>query len=693
MRNRLAVLGATVFAGFLAASYIASPVICFILFAAAGAAALVSRKRKALLLALAGLSAAFLIYGIYTLVYIRPVQALSGQTREVTAKVAEVSVTGNDKVLVTVNGDAGGVPVKFSFFYPDIGMETGDSLKASVKFSEPTAIAAYSENLNYSDGVFMKAAVCELYITEKGSGFSAVNAIRDYSRYLRDITAEELPGEEGALILAMCFGDKSRLDADLSACITNSGLSHMTAVSGMHISLVVTVFVSLLGSLGADKRRYADFAAALVISAALSVFFGMTPSVCRSCIMLIIYHSSKLFLRRNSSANALGLASLVLLLTEPCACRDAGLILSFCATIGAGTVSGAVMRFTENRPTVGKSRPKRHLLPEWLRHVLLKTFVVCVCAAVCTVPASAVIFGRLSLMSVPASLVMAPLFFCVMMFAVTAACTGGLLAPVMLLPAGLLAKLMIVVIRLFGSFRFASIRLDGGWVMPFIAVTALFLAAVFLISAKSRRRRLIAVCAVSTVVCVFAGAVTLQRFSDKDMTRIRIYSDGREQVTAVENGTGISAFSTGVNKKLSSAAYRMLRENGAEGFELLAVLERKKRRSMYSNTFETMTAREKHFLDGGMYLYDIGGNYSVLVSDRAVCMEINGVNIVLTDSKNAENYPGNDIAVYSGSSAVKDTGCGITVSCGKRAGTETYNAYYNKTEILIDKAGRISVRS
>ncbi len=681
MHHKTAILGALIFSGFFISSYIGSfaALVCFgVLGACAIAIYLINRKRAAVFV-LTGLAAAFLIYGTYSAVFIEPALRLCGTTRTMTAKVLSVGIPDNDTVSVTAEGYADGTPLKISFYCPDIGVRAGDTIELDVKLTEPLKTANYSGDYNYSRGIFVRAYQENVTVTAEASGLNLTALLAEYSEYLRDAVRTELPGEEGALILAMCFGDKSLLGAELSDAVARSGLSHMTAVSGMHISLIVTAIISLLDTAGMKKRRIAKFTAVVLLSAVFMVFFSMTASVRRSGIMLVIYYGSLLFRRKPSPADSLGAAVMLILLAEPCACRDAGLMLSVCGTLGAVLAAPKLSSFVRARVAL----PFKTDLP-----------FVCICSSYCTLPLSALIFGRISLVSVISSLAVYPMFLCTMILVLAAAFTGGLLTPALMLPAGALVKAMIAVIRFFAGMRFACIPVSGDWLVPFLILSVIFITSVVLLSFLSRRKTRAPAVSAVLCACTIAGLLTAQRVADSGVTRVRVWSDGKNGLVTVANDTGVSAFATDINRKLSSAVYEMLTDSGAVRYDLLCVLTEKKHSAVYSEAFESVSALARRYLDNSENIYDVGGNYTVEVYEDAVLADINGVKLLITDAACAPTYGGCDIAIYSRYKKAADVNInGITVLCDKRYADSPYNAYFRDIEIRIDREGNVLVKT
>lgn len=678
--NRLAVAGAVFFSAFMISSYLGSTAafigaLCFAVSAVV--LRLLSRKTAAFVCALA--FASFTMYGIYSAVFIEPVSRLFGNTYDTQAKIISVSSPENDSVSVTAKCEADGIPLNISFYYTDIGMKAGDTANITVKLSEPVISASYSSDYNYSHGVFARSYVSGADITSRGD--SLLSVIPQYSAYLRENVRRYITGDECGLMLAMCFGDRSRLSADMSDAVLRSGLSHMTAVSGLHISVIVVTIVSFIGGFSKKNKHILCFVSAVVLSAVFVIFFDAKPSVCRSAVMLIIHYGSFLFRRGRSTINALGAAVLLILLIEPYACRDAGLMLSVCGTFGAGVLAPRLCE---------RLKLRFGALPH-----TAETAVVCFCASLCTVPLSSLLFGGMSLVSVFSSVIIAPFFTAVMAAAIITAATGGAAAGLMIPAAGVILRASAEIIRFMGGGRYSYIAADESVMLPFITVSAVFVTVAVILSRRVRKAHRLQAASVVICVCVLAGALTAHKLSRSGITEISVYSDGRDFLVSVSDEAGISAFASDINRHLSSAAYDTLASHGRQSLSLLCIITEKKRSEVYSEAFSSISAAEKHFPDNTENIYDISGRYRAEVYEDAVCLDINGVSVLLTDAASAPVYGGHDIALYSGyKKSVNYAINGITVLCDKRCAEPdgAVNAYFDKTVILIDKDGKCQLK-
>lgn len=88
--------------------------------------------------------AALLAFGIYSVFFIEPTKSLSGSTSHIIGVVTERTDPSNDTVRLTVSGKADGLPVKFTLYAADSGVEVGDRIAFDAAFSELGNTADFS---------------------------------------------------------------------------------------------------------------------------------------------------------------------------------------------------------------------------------------------------------------------------------------------------------------------------------------------------------------------------------------------------------------------------------------------------------------------------------------------------------------------------------------------------------------------
>lgn len=623
-------------------------------------------KRREPLLIIGSLAAAALAFGIYRVSVIEPQRALIGSSALVVGTVRDCTFPDHDTVLLTVEGEAEGVSVRFSLYTPDFGAKAGDTITFRAVFSDFRESADFSESdFSFSKGIFLKArAADEPKILSKG-GFSLLRLPSEFSAFLRERVSGVVRGDAGGLIRAMFFGDRSGLSPSLSVSLKRAGLSHMTAVSGMHLSLMIHTAAILIGLL--PKRRvFLRFGLTAGLIAALMLFFGLSASVLRSGGMLLLYYGAEPLRRKSSVTHTLGAAVLAIALISPCACRDLGLWLSLLGTLGTGAAAPAVSRRLIRKERFRK--PKEALISS-------------VCAVVCTLPVSALCFGGISLLSPISTLLVYPLFSVILLLMLPLLLTGGLLAEAVLLPAGLAARGMAEIIGFLGGLWFGYAELDGAFYPPLIVFTALGGTVLYVLT--RRFRHLTGFFLLS--LCVLMTASVSETLTNWNSIRLSIYSDGSDALVLAESKTGVSAFAASDSARISRA---LLEAAAGKNAVLICVTEGEE------NNLRELEALDPillHTPESPDRAYDVSGEYTVTVMDGVLTVEVRGITLALLS---ADDRSDADLAVVSGYRKNRDpSGALMEIFCDKRyLPDSSVSAYYESIELVIREDGSVLFR-
>lgn len=157
---------------------------------------------------------------------------------------------------------------------------------------------------------------------------------------MRALYEQTLAGAEAGILCAMTLGDKTLLQDGQRQLYQNCGLSHIMAISGLHVAVVGMACYGLLKKIGPGIRFTG------VVSAFLLVCYGqmtgMGNSARRAVLMFCLMLSADIVGRSYDTLNALGAAAFVLLVQNPYLPWDAGFELSFTAVAGIVCMGKAV---------------------------------------------------------------------------------------------------------------------------------------------------------------------------------------------------------------------------------------------------------------------------------------------------------------------------------------------------------------
>ena len=200
----------------------------------------------------------------------------------------------------------------------------GDVLYFPGKFS--AAERSWRQNL-LQEGYFLTLSQNGIPEVYPGEGRTLLRELRILSYRITQKIHTLLPGDEGALLSALISGDRTGFSQRFDSALTRSGLRHMTAVSGLHVSILAGFLVWFLG-----KR--AGLLAAVPVGLLYAALTGFSPSVIRATVLLIFWSAAFWLKEEKDSLTALAAALLLLIAKNPFSCRSAGLLLSFAATLG-----------------------------------------------------------------------------------------------------------------------------------------------------------------------------------------------------------------------------------------------------------------------------------------------------------------------------------------------------------------------
>ena len=156
--------------------------------------------------------------------------------------------------------------------------------------------------------------------------------IIDFRAAVKNAIYRVLPDERGALAVALILGDKSRVPDDVMCDFNKVGITHIICVSGFHLSLWSFLILKILRKTGMGEKPANALACIGVIGFMLVA--GMTYSVMRSGIMMLVYLIANIISRKRDPLNSLGFALTAIAVYNPFAMGAVGLQLSALATLG-----------------------------------------------------------------------------------------------------------------------------------------------------------------------------------------------------------------------------------------------------------------------------------------------------------------------------------------------------------------------
>jgi len=299
-----------------------------------------------------------------------------------------------------------GQRIRLNWYQPEFMPEPSQRLTVTARLREPHGLVNPA-GFDYERWLMLERIVATGYIRSMHAqaprpvGFGSwLLELRAGLR--RSIGEQQQHQPAAALIRALAIGDRSGFSDSDWAIFRRTGLSHLIAISGLHIGIVATCVLLLTTRIfRVISVQFLDASRGLASFAALSAAFayaalaGFSVSTIRAVVMfaaaLVIVN-----MRRDvPRARGLALAALAILVIDPLASLGGSFWLSFGAV--------ACVLLTTAARSIPRRNPGRRLTL-W-RIVCLQLVVTLM-----TMPASAFLFNEISLSALPANLLAIPLF-------------------------------------------------------------------------------------------------------------------------------------------------------------------------------------------------------------------------------------------------------------------------------------------
>ena len=440
-------------------------------------------------------------------------------------------------------------------------------------------VGGYSERSVYeSEGIVANLIQGESEIDHLGESrgsfsdvFKTINEkVTDrFSMYLSD---------RGASFFSGVFaGDNSYItDYDMLS-LRRSGTSHLLAVSGMHFSVLMGMFLVIFSVLGIPVRpRYLLL---MLIALSYAAFTGFSPSVVRSGIMLFVTYFGHALGKNRDSVTSLLFAMALMIAFRPYYILSTSFWLSCSASFGIVLLSPFVSEIILHRHRsmlTDVLRDDTYTVPlrivlfvvkavkEFLLSIpyaLVSLITVGVAAAVFSLSFSLLFFGSVSYTAIPCGMLLSPIVSLAMVTAPFVLVFCGI--PVVALFASCLGELFFTITQYFSHLNGVYLNVD------YTAVTYVVLAfvvAVIICLCASNSKKPLAVASALFLIGVFVCAEISESYESREPCAVYCATDsialrGDNGLVVVDMG---SDSITDISKVLSSVA--SLKENETSSY-------------------------------------------------------------------------------------------------------------------------------
>lgn len=282
-------------------------------------------------------------------------------------------------------------------------------------------------------------------VTENNGGMIVFDILYRVKGIFEDQLEKIYAEPHGSFMAGLILGSRRGIPDRLMEDFNTTGLTHIIAISGYNITLIIVIVSAIFGFL--ERKR--QIIASVIFIVLFVILVGASAAVVRAAVMGVISLLALWYGRQNFVTNTLIIAAFVMNLWNPkILVYDIGFQLSFLATCGLVYVSPLIEKYFEWVPKV-----------VGIRESVLMTMS----AQIFALPVIVYNFGRLSLISPVANLFVLPFIPLAMLFgflSVICSFVWEFLGVFVGFVGYLILELVILIVKIFANFEFASIEIN-----------------------------------------------------------------------------------------------------------------------------------------------------------------------------------------------------------------------------------------
>ncbi|MEJ8554299.1 ComEC/Rec2 family competence protein [Tepidibacter sp. Z1-5] len=199
-----------------------------------------------------------------------------------------------------------------------------------VKGTFKTSYNMMIDEFNY--GMYLKSRGIDGIVNSKYIKLYKSHNIYSYiknSKNSLEYAIEDIFRENSSFVNALILGDKSKLDINIKEAFSRAGVSHIIALSGLHIGIVIYIITLMIGRI----NNLVKFFTISILIFIYCIVVGFRGSMFRACIFSFIIYLAIFVQREYDGISALCFVGIILCITNPFNIYDIGVQLSFLATL------------------------------------------------------------------------------------------------------------------------------------------------------------------------------------------------------------------------------------------------------------------------------------------------------------------------------------------------------------------------
>lgn len=541
-----------------AKSCLFAALICALLLIAAVAALRRFPKMRIAVAVLLGCTLSFAWISAFDAWYLQTARDLDEQSVLTTVTAVDHSEETDYGAVVDAIAKFGGKYYRVRVYLPeDSVLSPGDRLTDRFTFRSTLPACSADSSYNRSYHVFLTAKSSDELRIDTAERLPWYG----YPAYVREKVSATLArcmtDDTAGFVTALLIGERDGIDYATNTAFKISGISHIIAVSGLHVSILF----ALISFLTRHRRL-----PTLLVGIPMLLFFAavadFSPSILRACIMHVLMMTAMLLEKEYDPPTALGFAALVMLFVDPWTITSVSFQLSMACMAGIFLLTEPITAYLTDKKRLGRFRGRKKKLCDFFASSVGASLG----ATVLVTPLCAYYFGMVSIVSILTNLltlwIISFIFYGGMLV-----CVAGLIWPWLGSFLGMLlafpVRYVLGTAKLLASFPLSAVYTDSVYIVFWLVFVYVLLAIHLL--AKKKNVLTFSCCAVIGLCIALTASWTAFPADECSISVLDVgqgqciilQSEGKTFVVDCGGSSDTDAADTAANELMSRGIFRI----------------------------------------------------------------------------------------------------------------------------------------
>ena len=312
--------------------------------------------------------------------------------------------------------------------------------------------------------------------------------LRGINQNIQEVYNSILPQKEAGVIIAMTLGDKTGMDKEIKKLYQQVGISHLIAISGLHLAIIGMGLFKMLRRFGLSYAISGIVAIGFILS--YGVLTGLNGACLRAIIMMIVSIVGSIIGRSYDMLTAMSLAGIIMIMFNGYKLTDPGFLLSFGAIAGISIVNPILSGDGTKKHIKRKKLKKKYehtfkgfLIGKGLK--LIDGLMVSVSVQLVTLPIILYFYYKTSVYGTFLNILVIPLMAVLMFFAIISGVVGLVniyIAKVLIFPSYIILVVFEKLARLVSRIPANSLKsghICVGWIVVYYIMLGVLLLFVY----------------------------------------------------------------------------------------------------------------------------------------------------------------------------------------------------------------------